>query len=78
MDLILLPVARGQGIGRLVVAEMVRLARRDRGWRRLTVDPDVENEPGVRFWQSVGFTPERIVTDEPGRAPYWLMVWPSG
>lgn len=77
MDLILLPEARGQGIGRVVVAEMVRRARDDRGWQRFTVDPDVDNESGVRFWQAVGFRPERVVSEQPARAPYLLMAWPE-
>lgn len=77
MDLILLPEARGQGVGREVVAEMVRRAHRGRGWTRFTVDPDFANESGVRFWRAVGFEPERTVTDEPGRMPYIVMAWPT-
>ena len=26
------------------------------------------------FWQAVGFVPDRIVDEEPGRRPYLLMV----
>lgn len=77
MDLILLPKAQGQGIGRVVVEEMVRRAREGRGWRRFTVDPDVENESGIGFWRAVGFRPERVVSDEPDRDPYLLMAWPE-
>ena len=76
MDLILLPEVRGHGVGREVVGEMVRRAHRGRGWTRFTVDPDVANEDGVRFWRAVGFEPERTVTDQPGRMPYIVMAWP--
>jgi RimJ/RimL family protein N-acetyltransferase len=76
MDLILLPNARGRGIGTAVVHEMARRVRAERGWSRFTVDPDVSNEGGVRFWRAVGFVPERIVRDDPDREPYWLMAWP--
>lgn len=55
---------------------MVRRAHDERGWTRLAVDPDVTNEDGIRFWRSVGFEPERTVTDEAGRALYILMTLP--
>lgn len=76
MDLILLPESRGRGIGSAVVHEVVGLVRLERGWRRFTVDPDVCNDGGVRFWRNVGFVPERIVRDDPDREPYWVMAWP--
>lgn len=76
MDLILVPEVRGRGLGREIVAEMVRRAHGERGWSRFTVDPDVANEEGIRFWRAVGFEPERTVTDEAGRRPYVLMTWP--
>lgn len=77
MDLVLLPEVRGQGLGRQVVAQMVRRAHVERGWRRFTVDPDLANQDGVRFWRAVGFQPEQTVADEPNRAPYILMAWPT-
>lgn len=77
MDLILLPEAHGHGFGRAVVVEMVRRARDERGWSRLTVDPDIANDRGLKFWRAVGFEFERTVTDESGRAPYVLMAWPG-
>jgi len=74
MDLILLPTTRGRGIGRAVVAYLAHRARADRGWSRITVDPDLHNESGIRFWQAVGFVPDRAVVDETGRLPYLVMV----
>jgi GNAT superfamily N-acetyltransferase len=74
LDLILLPAARGHGIGRAVVAQLVERARLERGWSRLTVDPDVQNESGIRFWQAVGFTQESVITEVSGRPPHLLMT----
>ncbi len=47
---------------------------REKGITRLTVDPDIENEDGVRFWRAVGFEPRSTVADEAGRTPYLLMA----
>ena len=74
IDLILLPQARRQSVGRVAVAELVHRARTQRGWSRITVDPDCANESGIRFWQSVGFVPDRVVDDGPGRPPYLVMA----
>jgi aminoglycoside 6'-N-acetyltransferase len=75
MDLVLLPAARGRGIGRAVVDAVVAHVRA-LGWRRFVVDPDVSNEPAVAFWRAAGFRPVRVVTDDGDREPYWLMEWP--
>lgn len=72
IDLILSPSARGQGIGRRVV-DAVMFRARERNIARLTVDPDAQNERGVRFWRAVGFEPHSIITDDVGREPYVLM-----
>lgn len=73
MDLILLPRARGRGIGRAVVKNLVQRARSVHGWTWITVDPDVENREGIAFWAAMGFVPVRVVEDEPDREPYLLM-----
>ncbi|WP_285042301.1 GNAT family N-acetyltransferase [Plantibacter sp. LMC-P-059a] len=72
IDLILSPSARGQGTGRRVVEAMLSRARA-RNIARLTVDPEVRNERGVRFWRAVGFEPYATVTDDAGRPPYVLL-----
>lgn len=77
MDLALLPVERDRGVGTAVVQAVVEFVRRQLGWQRFTVDPDVSNIRGVAFWRKVGFTPVRLVDDEPEREPYWLMEWPQ-
>jgi len=43
---------------------MARRARDDRGWQRFTVDPDVDNESGVRFWQALADLPAARATRE--------------
>ncbi len=73
LDLILVPRARGAGTGRAVVEMLVERARTVRGWARLTVDPDVDNPAGIRFWEAVGFVPLRRVDGAPARGPYLLM-----
>lgn len=73
LDLILLPRARGAGAGRTVVEALVERAQAVHRWARLTVDPDVGNPAGIRFWEAVGFVRLRRVEDAPGREPYLLM-----
>jgi RimJ/RimL family protein N-acetyltransferase len=75
MDLALTPSERGRGVGTAVVDAVVKFVQTRHGWRRFTVDPDVDNTRGVNFWTKVGFVPVRVVEEE-GRAPYWLMEWP--
>ncbi len=77
MDLALLPAERGRGVGTAVVQAVAEFVKRRLGWQRLTVDPDVSNTQGVAFWRKAGFAPVRLVDDEPGREPYWLMEWPQ-
>ncbi len=76
LDLVLHPVVRGRGLGRAVVLAMVDYLQSARGWQLITVDPEASNPRGVDFWERVGFEPARLVEDEPGRPPYWLMKWP--
>lgn len=73
MDLILLPSTRRRGIGRAVVALLVERARDVRGWMRLTVDPDLSNEAGIRFWEAAGFRPLREEPASEGREAFLLM-----
>lgn len=75
MDLVLLPSARGRGVGSAVVLAMADFVHTELGWTRFTVDPEVSNERGVRFWQRVGFAPVHVV-DEGDRPPFWHMEWP--
>jgi len=77
IDLVLSPSVRGRGLGSAVVHALVGYLRRQRNWRRITVDPDVSNPRGVNFWRSVGFQDEQLIESDPQRQPYWLMEWPT-
>ncbi|MFT3943852.1 MAG: GNAT family N-acetyltransferase [Ancrocorticia sp.] len=77
MDLILLPQVRGQGVGQQVVAEMVRRAQEEHEWSRFTVDPDITNTDGIRFWQRCGFIPEEVITVPETSTTGVIMAWPT-
>lgn len=74
LDLILLPMVRNEGIGSKVVAELLDHVRERRGWRRATVDPDLANADGIRFWRALGFEPIRRIPETDVREPYLLMA----
>ncbi|SLN05543.1 hypothetical protein FM103_20385 [Corynebacterium xerosis] len=76
MDLILLPTARGRGVGSAAVNTLVKRARTVHQWAYVTVDPDLTNPDGIRFWQAVGFAPVHRCPGTPERAPYLLMRRP--
>jgi RimJ/RimL family protein N-acetyltransferase len=74
MDLVLLPPARGRGLGERVVKTMAGFVRSQLHWDRFTVDPEVANERGVNFWSRVGFAKVRVVEDDQ-QPPRWHMEW---
>lgn len=78
LDLILLSRARGRGLGSAAVRALVTRARDVHGWTRVTVDPDLSNADGIRFWKAAGFEPTRRVLAERGREPYLLMELVAG
>jgi aminoglycoside 6'-N-acetyltransferase len=74
IDMFLIPVARGRGLGPDAARAVARYLRKDRGWRRVTVDPYTWNEAAVRAWRRAGFRDvgEREADDEhKGR---WLLM----
>lgn len=54
-DLFVAPEARGQGVGRALIEDLVALAR-SRGWKRLYWNTDASNETARRLYDS--FTPD--------------------
>src|SRR5699024_11243160 len=64
---------RGRGVGSASVHTLVERARTVHQWAYVTVDPDLTNPDGIRFWQAVGFTPVHRCPGTPERAPYLLM-----
>jgi len=75
LDLVVLPDHRRKGVGRHSVRLLTGYLQRERGWRRITVDPDESNSRGVAFWSAVGFVREQLVLNEKGRSPYWVIVF---
>ncbi len=76
MDLVLLPAFRGRGVGTAATIALLGHVQSRLGWRRFTVDPDADNTRGIEFWTKAGFRPVRLIEDDDGRKPYWLMEWP--
>lgn len=55
-DLYVIPSARGQGVGRALLAELARLTVA-RGWGRLEWSVLDWNAPAIRFYESLGAVP---------------------
>lgn len=72
LDMVLLPEFREQGIGSQAARLLVRHLRERLGWRRITVDPAVDNHRAIRAWEKGGFRAERVVPDGP-EGPRLLM-----
>ena len=77
LDMFLVPDARGRGLGPDAARALARHLVEERGWRRLTVDPYLWNEPAIRAWERAGFTAieARHELDEWHSAPWLLMEW---
>jgi aminoglycoside 6'-N-acetyltransferase len=65
IDLFLVPAARGRGLGPDAARALVRYLVEVRGWRRVTVDPAVDNARAIRAWGKAGFLYERDWPDHP-------------
>lgn len=55
LDMFLVPEARGRGLGPDAARTVALHLLRERGWRRVTVDPYRWNEGAVRAWERAGF-----------------------
>jgi aminoglycoside 6'-N-acetyltransferase len=73
LDLFLVPAARHRGLGPDAARALVRHLLEARGWRRVTVDPFLDNPRAVRAWAKAGFRAEREVPAHPG-GPALLMA----
>jgi aminoglycoside 6'-N-acetyltransferase len=65
IDLFLAERAQGRGLGPDAVRTLARYLIDERGHHRLTIDPDVENEPAIRAYVKVGFRPVGLLRE------YW-------
>ncbi|MFI7387275.1 GNAT family N-acetyltransferase [Streptomyces sp. NPDC049813] len=55
LDMVLLPGARGRGLGPDAAGVLLRHVCTTLGWTRVTVDPATENVRAVRAWEKAGF-----------------------
>jgi aminoglycoside 6'-N-acetyltransferase len=62
IDMFLVPTARGRGLGPDAARTLARHLRDERGWRRVTVDPYLWNEPAVRAWLLMEFVDDASAT----------------
>ncbi|HEU0195477.1 MAG TPA: GNAT family protein [Gaiellales bacterium] len=54
---------QGQGLGREALGLLVDYLLDERGHHRLIIDPAVANEPAVRCYRAVGFTPVGVMRE---------------
>ena len=74
LDMFLVPVARGRGLGPDAGRAMARHLLAERGRRRVTVDPYAWNDGAVRAWERAGFVEvSRHERDDDHAAPWILM-----
>jgi aminoglycoside 6'-N-acetyltransferase len=73
LDMFLVPAARHRGLGPDAARALVRYLLEERGWRRVTVDPFLDNPRAIRAWARAGFRAERELPDHPG-GPALLMA----
>ena len=65
IDLVIAPAARRQGLGSDAAGALVGHLLRERGWRRVTVDPARDNPHALAFWRAVGFRHVHDLDDGP-------------
>lgn len=74
LDMFLVPAARGRGLGPDAARTLARHLVGERGWTRLTVDPELWNETAVRAWRRAGFVDlEERASDDEHEGPWLLM-----
>jgi len=63
VHLAVLPEKRGQGIGAQIMDFAESLAK-SKGFRRILLDVELENEGARRFYKRLGFIEAKFVTDK--------------
>ena len=66
LDMVLVPDSRDQGFGPDAARAVVRYLVEELGWRRITVDPLVDNARAIRAWEKAGFAAEGETQTEDG------------
>jgi aminoglycoside 6'-N-acetyltransferase len=74
IDMFLVPAARGRGFGPDAARAVARHLRDERGWRRVTVDPYLWNEPAIRAWRRAGFRDVDEHEPDEDHTARWLLM----
>ena len=74
IDMFLVPDARGRGLGPDAARALARHLREERGWRRVTVDPYLWNDAGIRAWRRAGFRDVEEREPDDARTSRWLLM----
>jgi aminoglycoside 6'-N-acetyltransferase len=74
IDMFLVPAARGRGLGPDAASALARHLLAERGWRRVTVDPYLWNEPAVRAWRRAGFRDVGEHEPDEEHTARWLLM----
>jgi aminoglycoside 6'-N-acetyltransferase len=77
LDMFLIPAARHRGLGADAARALVRYLLTERGWRRVTVDPFLDNPRAIHAWSKAGFRPERELPDHPGGPALLMAIEPD-
>lgn len=74
IDIVLIPEARGKGVGVDAVRALARWLRLAKQWERITVDPLADNARAIRAFARAGFKKQTELPDAP-EGPAILMVF---
>jgi aminoglycoside 6'-N-acetyltransferase len=74
IDMFLVPEARGRGLGPDAARAVTRHLRDERGWRRVTVDPYLWNDSGIRAWRRAGFRDVGEREPDEEHSARWLLM----
>ena len=73
LDMLLVPAARGRGLGP-DAGRALALHLLAEGWAAVTVDPYLWNERAVAAWRTAGFRPVGERPADDGHAAQWLLM----
>jgi aminoglycoside 6'-N-acetyltransferase len=74
MDMFLVPLARGRGLGSDAARAMTRHLVDERGRSRVTVDPYAWNEGAIRAWERAGFVEVSRHEADDGHTSPWILM----
>lgn len=77
LDMMLLPLFRGRGLGPRAARILVGHLRSARGWTDVTVDPARDNVRAIRGWEKAGFRVEREWPDHPDGPALLMRLGPA-